>query len=385
MTRLQIHVAAVLVTTAFSVSASAQLVHQYTFHGTGTVVTDSVGTVNGVLLGGSTLDGTGRLELDGNDYVEFPAGFLGSQASGTFEAWYTWTDVSVPNWPRIMDFGNSSAGAGAQGSGLTYLALTPKSVDSGTPTAAVRLMSTGSSTKALAASPAQLGVETHIALSLDATAGAIKLYIDGVLQQETSISLDLTSLVDENNWLGRSQFQGDPGFEGSLTEFRVYADVLSEAEVAASFAEGPVPTFVGQTYCSPSVTNSTGAGAKIFGIGSPAATENSLVLGARDLPRFSFSFFIVSSTQGLVNQPAGSAGVLCLGGAIGRYVGPGQIQQSNLAGEIELALDLTQIPQPNGFVAALPGDTWNYQAWYRDSSPSGPTSNFTDGLSVTFN
>ena len=31
----------------------------------------------------------------------------------------------------------------------------------------------------------------------------------------------------------------------------------------------------------------------------------------------------------------------------------------------------------------LPGDTWNFQAWFRDMNP-GPTSNFTDGVAVTF-
>ncbi|MCP3916270.1 MAG: hypothetical protein GY711_12005 [bacterium] len=31
-----------------------------------------------------------------------------------------------------------------------------------------------------------------------------------------------------------------------------------------------------------------------------------------------------------------------------------------------------------------PGETWNFQCWYRDNNP-GPTSNFTDAVSVTFN
>ena len=61
-----------------------------------------------------------------------------------------------------------------------------------------------------------------------------------------------------------------------------------------------------------------------------------------------------------------------------------QIQQANPAGTISLALDLTQIPQPTGFVTAIAGDTWNFQAWYRDAVSGSATSNFTDGLSVTF-
>ncbi|MDG1984154.1 MAG: hypothetical protein P8M11_06290, partial [Planctomycetota bacterium] len=71
-------------------------------------------------------------------------------------------------------------------------------------------------------------------------------------------------------------------------------------------------------------------------------------------------------------------------GAIGRYVGPGQIVNSGATGEVTLPLDLTQTPQPTGFVSVQPGETWNFQAWYRDSVGGSATSNFTDGLSITF-
>ena len=89
-------------------------------------------------------------------------------------------------------------------------------------------------------------------------------------------------------------------------------------------------------------------------------------------------------TQGSVANPGGSEGILCLGGAIGRYVGPGQIVNSGATGEVSLALDLTQTPQPTGFVSVQPGETWNFQAWYRDAVGGTATSNFTDGLEVQF-
>jgi hypothetical protein len=54
------------------------------------------------------------------------------------------------------------------------------------------------------------------------------------------------------------------------------------------------------------------------------------------------------------------------------------------SGTVSLALDLNQIPTPTGLVAAQAGDVWNYQAWYRDTASGVPTSNFTDGLSVTY-
>jgi hypothetical protein len=48
-----------------------------------------------------------------------------------------------------------------------------------------------------------------------------------------------------------------------------------------------------------------------------------------------------------------------------------------------MAIDLLSMPTPTGFAPALPGETWNFQAWYRDSNPE-PTSNFTGAVGVTF-
>ncbi|MDG1051179.1 MAG: hypothetical protein P8R46_13305 [Planctomycetota bacterium] len=140
---------------------------------------------------------------------------------------------------------------------------------------------------------------------------------------------------------------------------------------------------VGTTYCAAN-TNSTGAIANMGGAGSDVAADNNLTLNTSNLPANSFAFYLAGQVQGFVANPGGSQGNLCLSGSIGRYVGPGQIQQANAAGTISLAIDLTQVPQPTGFVSAAAGDTWNFQAWYRDAIGGSATSNFTDGLSVTF-
>jgi hypothetical protein len=136
----------------------------------------------------------------------------------------------------------------------------------------------------------------------------------------------------------------------------------------------------GVGYC-PGNPNSTGMPSEISASGSRVVSNNDLTLTATDLPPLVFGFFIVSRLQGLVMNPAGSAGNLCLSGAIGRYVGPGQIMNSGLAGEISLTLDLTAIPQPLGFEAVMSGDQWNFQLWHRDA---GSTSNFTNGVQVDF-
>jgi hypothetical protein len=140
----------------------------------------------------------------------------------------------------------------------------------------------------------------------------------------------------------------------------------------------------GTNYCSAN-PNSEGTLGSMSATGSLNVADNDLTLTASSLSRLAFGFFIVSRVEGFVANPAGSMGNLCLGGAIGRYVGPGQIQNSGLAAEIDLTIDLTLIPQPLGFESVAPGETWSFQLWHRDNDSSGmPTSNFTDGLRLTF-
>ena len=149
-------------------------------------------------------------------------------------------------------------------------------------------------------------------------------------------------------------------------------------------AKGDPSATLGTNYCGPSVANSTGASAILTAQGSNSVATNGLTLSASALPINAFGFFLASQTQGFVMNPGGSAGNLCLGGAIGRYVGAGQIQNSGQAGAFSLTLDLAMVPQPSGFVSVAPGDNWNFQTWYRDSVGGTATSNFTDGVNLTF-
>jgi hypothetical protein len=159
---------------------------------------------------------------------------------------------------------------------------------------------------------------------------------------------------------------------------------VTSCMTSASVGVCPDGGNVGTAYCTAAM-NSTGATGQISAQGSATVADNDLTLTASSLPTTSFGFFIVSLDQGFVMNPGGSEGNLCLAGSVGRYVGPGQIQNSGSAGAFSLALDLTAIPQPTGSVPAVAGDTWNFQTWYRDVIATGPTSNFTRGLEVTFN
>ena len=66
-------------------------------------------------------------------------------------------------------------------------------------------------------------------------------------------------------------------------------------------------------------------------------------------------------------------------------MGPGQIKNSGATGAFALLVNLTQTPTPTGFVSVVAGQTRYFQAWHRDAIGGSATSNFTNGLAVTFN
>ncbi len=160
----------------------------------------------------------------------------------------------------------------------------------------------------------------------------------------------------------------------------VPGDTLGEAQVYAVDLTGSGS--VGTSYCSGNV-NSTGLAGDLAAVGTTLVAYNQITLSATQLPPDSFGMFIVSRMQGFIANPGGSFGNICLADPIGRYRGPGQVQDSGPAGQIDLAIDLLAMPQPTSFEVAVAGDEWNFQLWHRDVDAFGAvTSNFTKGLSI---
>lgn len=140
------------------------------------------------------------------------------------------------------------------------------------------------------------------------------------------------------------------------------------------------------TYCM-SNPNSTGINGTLRITGDQVAANDDVQLIAENLPTSTFGFFISSLMPGLTMNPAGSQGNLCLSGQIGRFVGPGQIQNSGPSGSITLdtttgVWSMSAMPQPLGAVSVMSGDRWHFQLWHRDSVMMTATSNFTDAVFV---
>jgi hypothetical protein len=230
----------------------AALVHRYDFEGSGTVVSDRVGSAHGALVGGATLSvaaGKGVVVLSGGatgPYVNLPNALASSLTNATFEAWLTWGGGNA--WQRVFDFGDSTSATPEDDPavGKSYLFVTPMVTDG--PMRAVYSLNgaaAGAETRvdAAGALPTTLA---QVALVVNAAAGELLLYQNGQKVGEQPFTGALGDINDVNCWLGRSQFEGDVELSGTFHDFRIYDAALTAAQIAASFAGGPDPAFLAE-------------------------------------------------------------------------------------------------------------------------------------------
>ena len=172
---------------------------------------------------------------------------------------------------------------------------------------------------------------------------------------------------------------GNPMTLSELQLSGEFPNVALGLDVVKFVQNGPA----GTTYCSPAVANSSGLPATIAALGPSSLGPDNVTLRADHLPEGALTLFLASQMQGQVPGAGGGEGTLCLGGAIGRFMLPGQVRVAGADGSAALKLLVGALPQPTGAVAASVGETWSFQAWYRDANPSS-TSNLTDGVAVTW-
>jgi len=152
-----------------------------------------------------------------------PIGELAPQAA-TIALWVKMT--STPQWQRVFDYGEDAG---------RYFFLT-----TGDESSFVRfaITASGSTAEERITSNVRLAAGSwhHVAIVLESGIPYRgTLYLDGaVVGSNASMTLHPSDLGSTNsNYLGRSQFDGDPIFNGLLDDYRVYRRPLTAAEVAA--------------------------------------------------------------------------------------------------------------------------------------------------------
>ncbi|MDF1839729.1 MAG: hypothetical protein P1V35_17825, partial [Planctomycetota bacterium] len=119
---------------------------------------------------------------------------------------------------------------------------------------------------------------------------------------------------------------------------------------------------VGVEYCLPPAPNSAGLLAQLSADGSHFVGENNITLRAELLPPGQFGYALNSPYQGVVPNPGGSQGTLCIfGPSLGRHNRAGEVRYSGAEGEFDVIIDLTSFPSPMGPIMVQAGETWNFQ------------------------
>ena len=182
------------------------------------------GTLTGSATWGTGKSGSAPALNGSTDYVSLPANLVTDLTDFTVACWVYWN--ASRNWERIFDFGSGTG---------RYMFLTPRS-SSG----AVRFAITVDGGKGEQAVTGTAALPTaqwvHVAVTLSGQAAT--LYVNG-----TAVGSNNAEFLPpwqlggtSQNWIGRSQYSGDPYFNGRIDEFRIFRGALTAADIAALIA-----------------------------------------------------------------------------------------------------------------------------------------------------
>jgi autotransporter-associated beta strand protein len=217
-------------TSACSAQASAApslapaVIAQYNFDGN---TSDSSGNANDAAATGSPGYVAGEfgsaISLNGhNQYVMPPVGMLDSVTNFTVAAWVNWSGGAA--WQRIFDFGNGTG---------QYMFLTPLS-GSGTLRFAITTNGAGGE-QMLDTAPMPSNQWVHVAVTLNGDTGT--LYTNGVLATTASgFTIDPAGFNPALNYLGLSQYPGDPMLDGDLGEVIIANYAMDSTQIASLYA-----------------------------------------------------------------------------------------------------------------------------------------------------
>ncbi|MBP5935231.1 beta-L-arabinofuranosidase domain-containing protein [Streptomyces acidiscabies] len=152
-------------------------------------------------------------------YVELPAQVLGDASSVTLAAWIRPTHEG--SWARVFDFGDDTT---------RYLYLAARNA-AGVPRFAITTSGAGGEQGIDGTAALPLDRWSHLAVTIGGGVGT--LYVNGqAVGRSSALTLTPAALGTlANNWLGRSNYSGDPVFAGAFGGFDVWSRALTAAEI----------------------------------------------------------------------------------------------------------------------------------------------------------
>jgi hypothetical protein len=225
--------------------ALADLTHRYNFNGD---ANDSVGTAHGTVMGGVTFVNNEAVfpasvaSGPESDYIELPSGLISNYTAVTFQFWAS--PGASGTWAEIYGFGNQNA----SGQGANMLMFCPKD------NVFNYRMSYAQADPGYNDEPVLLGGGSvneigplSITCVYDPPNNKMVLYKNGILintltpvkATTAAKQFSLTNVYNVYSWLGRSLYNGDSAYNGTLNEFRIYNAALSPIDIAVAEAVGP--------------------------------------------------------------------------------------------------------------------------------------------------
>ena len=190
-----------------SVSLDASAVHRWALAGSGTTLTDSIGTSNGTLSGTTLSSGTAVLGGGtSGPYLDFPNHVLNVLTNATVEVWLTYGGGAA--WQRVFDFGDSGS-EGNQGTGDSYWFMTP---NNGSAARLAYKRSGVAEVNITAPSVMASSVLTQVVGVFDDANDTMTFYINGTSMGSLALGTGdhLSGINDINPWIGRIAVQRGP-------------------------------------------------------------------------------------------------------------------------------------------------------------------------------
>jgi len=193
----------------------------------GTLAKDSGATNNGIVKGGAGWKPSegkvgGAIDFDGNDgYVELPKEVSSSGGPITITVWAYPTNAQ--NWGRFVELGNGMYGDNIifarSGETNDLIFEVYRNTESGENTRG----------RLIAASSIELDKWQFFAATVD-NEGNATIYKDGK-QIQTGKVLVPRDVTREQNYIGKSQWEGDEYYKGMMDDVRIYKCALDESEI----------------------------------------------------------------------------------------------------------------------------------------------------------
>jgi len=217
-------------------ATTATLIHSYTFED-GTA-NDSIGSAHGTLVGGAAVVSGALVTSAQDQWMEMPGNVIAMNTFNevTIEAWYTPSAGANTGWTMLAYFGDSVNGLGSNG----FFMTSARGDDKSRAAISIGDIATPYASETGADGPEyDDGLLHHMVSTIEDT--DITLYIDGVLIDSTPLDPhnSISGISQNFAYLAKGGYDADPEWIGSIDEFNIYNQALSQAEIGSNYAAGP--------------------------------------------------------------------------------------------------------------------------------------------------